>query len=339
MMKTKKNIFLSILLIAIISLSSLVLFACGDKGSSEKSYNLFQETITTFKTDDMFYNSTLNNISSKYFLNDFYYKNSSGEKIYEQNNYLILGGYGLNFIEKYYENLNGLELNVDYTGLDSSVQKMTNDYKTLKIEYSRLKKTETSLNYEIYNGYFARYRLNSITFINSVYDCALSLSNFLTNNVKLDQSVGDEEMTTTAYQFYIDKNYLNIFSDFKEFFLNNCRGMNIDNTEFQKTMEIFNQFSSNIVSKDYKLLQDEDLKNLTNILSMATTDRKNAWTALNKFSLYEYVTTYGSSIEACCKSDINAEIYYNRLNNYFWNSESTLNNLYTFLTNNLVANQ
>lgn len=336
-MKTKKTIF-SICLAVILLLSSIVLFACGNKVNSADALASYSTVISEIKKDTaLFKPGTINGMQTNFYLNDFAYKNESDQLVYGNNYYLAFLAVGLDFIEEYHTALDGLKNKGDYAALQDDVKDLTKKLNTLKTDHDNLINETNGLDYSIYNGYFARYRTSALNFINESYSCALNLGKFLNKEAKLAKTVGTEEMTAEAFEFYCDYNILKVFDDFREYMMDSCKGIKIDGLIFDKVFLSMVEWNKNIVKQEYKILDVESATALMNAFRSVDGERASIKTALSKFSIYKFVNTYGYSVESYKKANGNASAYFDRISYYFLDTVNTLDSLYNYLFKNVVA--
>lgn len=337
-MKAKKSIYI-ICLALILVLSSFLLFACGKKESSASTYKAFDSLMTTMRKDgNLFSTNTIHGVSTTYYFNDFYEKDSQGSELHIYNHYIALTAESLNFIEAYYPQLETVKIKTDYSDLKDDVKALKKRYEKLSKEYTNLINNATELDYTIYNGYFARYRTYALKFINETYDCALSLGKFLDEKVNLDKGVDNGTATSDNLTFFLSYNCLKVFDDMREFFLDSCKGLNISGDEYNSVMASLTNWAT--LSTKVVTVTAEELKELSSLMTYVNNDRKMAQKALSKFSMYKYTTTYESSLTAYKKASEHAPIYYDRLASYFWGVDtnaSTLDNLYACLLDYTVA--
>lgn len=324
-MKVKKSI-LTICLALMLLLSSFVLFACGNDQTSASAYKAYNELFTEMKQNvSLFSTGTTGGLSTSFYLNNFCYKDSGNNKVFEYNHYLMLNAASLEFIDEYYPVLENLKLKTDYSTLKSDVKSLRKSYKTLKSEYDRYLVNAVNVNtvaYTIYNGYFSRYRTYARKFIAETYDCALSLGKFLETKVKLSKTFATDEMTEEATEFYLDYNILKVMDDFKDFFMNSCKGLKLEGEEYKLTIKNLETWTGEIVGKTYKTISNEQANNFKDISVRLGVERKMTDKALSRFSFYKYENTYSSSLAAYKKSNAYAPAYYNRLNSYFWKTDN-----------------
>ena len=336
-MKTKKAL-LSICLVFILLLSSVVLFACGNKSNSADAQQSYSQVLEDIKKDtSLFKAGTINDMQTNYYLNDLAYKDENGNLVYAYDNYVAILAVGLDFIEEYHVALERVKAKGNYSSLQDDVKSLTKKFNTLKTDHNNLLNDTVGLDYTIYNGYFARYKTSALNFVNETYSCALNLANFLNKKVKLAQSVGSEDMTPEAFAFYCDYNILEAFDDFREFFMDSCKGVEIENMAYQNVYDAVALWNKGIVKHDYKTLELNNVSALVKVFDNVDGEREMAGKALSKFSVYKFVTTYGASIDAYKKSNANASAYYKRIGDYYFNNINTLGYLYNYLVKNVVA--
>jgi hypothetical protein len=346
-MKVKRSI-LSIMLTAILCVSAVIFFGCGT--TSESTVATYSEAVTTYKNDtSLFSTGYIYNVSTNYYLNDFSYK-ENGKSVAGYQQYQALNAMGLNFIEKYYSLLDGISYVGDYSSLNKSVENMNNAYKQMKEEHSKFVTVGSTVTEKIYNGYFARYRVSAITFIDTVYTSANALADFISTNVYTDndivgndaEAVEEEENEETdkeeesglsasaKYDFYINRHLLKIATDFEKFFLESCKGQNLSSDAYSKTGTLLNSFCTQIMTKTFNLPNSENLALVKVVLNAVNGDRTSVNTALSNFSLYDY-----SNIDSYIDSNSNMQTYYDRIESYYFGTNSVLNNLKTYLYENI----
>lgn len=331
-MKAKK-IISSICLMLILLLSSMILFACGDKSSSKEAYNAYSTLISDMKKDSsLFKSGEILGLNSSFYLKDFAYKDSQNQDVYGYNNYIALASIGLEYISENQESLNELKVNANYSGLVDDAKALRKNYNLLKVEHDNLTKA-SGLNYTIYNGHFARYRTQAMKFINQTFDCALSLGNFLNNEAKLAKTVGSDNMTTEALNFYCDYNVLKVFDDIRVFYMDSCEGVEVDDIAYDRVTHLLSDWAG-VYAKGYKAISKEQAQPLTILLDRINEDRQLGQRAVKNFSFYKYTTTFGSSLDGYQKSNSNATLYYEMANTYY---NKTIPALYNYMIANVVA--
>ena len=323
-MKVKK-IILPVFLICVLALTSVMLFGCGKKGTSADTYQLFDETISAMKADTSTFSSgSEQGLTSNFILNDVVYKKevsstSAQDNSTDYNQYKLLAAYGLNFIEKYYPQLKSSSVQVNFKSLNNSVNSMKSEYEWVKAEHSKLAgaKEVSGLNYNLYNGYFYNYRTAMSTFIGRVYDCANSLAYHLDREVNLAANVGNDKMTATGLEFYLDYQYLGIFEEFRIYFLDSHKGIPSDSTEYTTTKNALVRFSSEVASKDKNIDMTPQLAlSLSKFLGTLKNTRDDLRQAMWGFSYHEFENSYDGSIIAYNKVNENAKIFKNNIDYY-----------------------
>ncbi len=348
-MKSKK-IILSVFLALVLSASSFMLFGCAKKTSSANVYKLFDESITAIKedVDSPFTKGTINYIETNFDLQDMTNKAGNGSTVQlSYNHYRTLAAVGLNFIEKYYPLLEDNNIKADYSKLESSIKDLNKKYDTLKEEHEKFNSLkDTNADYSIYNGFFYNYKNSAYSFINSTFDCANRLGKFLNNEAKLAKNVGSESMDNEGLEFYLDYNYLNIYGDFKLFFFDSCEGEPLDLTKSSSEFTLVNlsmaNFGNVVMSKmsakkdDLVNLLADEMEYVITIFSSLDSTRGDARKAMNKFSFYNFANSYDNDINAYKKVNSFANVYYDRVLNYFVGENSAIYRVATFLQSSLA---
>lgn len=330
MTKIKKTILTSVIAILIV-LSSLLLMACGANSTSADAYRLLNTSIATYKANtDLFGEGATYSVQSNFRLADFYSKSQSGAPVTDSENYPAFVTIGLNFIEKYYTQLENLKTKYNFNNLAKQVKEMNKSYDKLVVEFEKFSDLESTANYNIYNGYFARYKQSTKDFINEIYDVAGALGEFLRNEA-LGDGVKEDVIDLTALNFYMDYNKLLISEDYKNFFINSASGATFDDELFEKVQTQFMAYCTTEFANDSNYLLGATKANeVKELLEAVNADRKNAREALENFSVYEFLTNYQGSITAYEKNNDDANIYYNTIDSYFGNN-GILVKLYAYL--------
>lgn len=329
MSNVKKSI--SIVLVSLMLLiSCFLLMACGKSVTSADAYTLIDETLNTYKDSEIFEEGEIYGLETNFVLQDFKSKNSDGTLVSDSENYVALAALGLNFIEENYAKLDGMQVKYDYNKINKAVNEMNSAFKRTMKEYNNFNNLESSANYEIYNGKFARYKEASRTLIIKVYSAAQTLGNFLINEGGVSKSVGAEDMTTEALNYYYSYNELLISRDFMNFFLKSCRGQSFEEELFVNTETLFKGYTSTIFAGENKSLTSDEAQDLKEVFTAVSGDRENVTTSLNNFSLRLLFTKYEGSIDAYEIDNGDANIYYNSINSYF-NNNGILQKLFAYL--------
>lgn len=323
-MKIKK-IILPVFLICILAFSSVILFGCGKKGSSADSYKLFDETIVAMKEDtSTFSASSVSGLSSNFILNDVVYKKSTSSTSAQDNaedysQLKTLTAAGLNFIEKYYPQIKTANLQTKYKSLNDTVYAMKSDYEWVKAEHDKLVEAKAieGLNYNLYNGYFYNYRIAISSFVGKVYDCANSLGYFLDREVNLAANIGNDKMTKIGLEFYLDYRYLNMFEDFKIYFIDSNKGLASESKIFNDTKSTLSSFCKDVVVKEKNIDMTPQLAlSLDKFLTTLSNTRDDVRQAMWGFSYHEFENSYDGSIIAFMKVNENAKIFKNTIDTY-----------------------
>lgn len=327
-MKTKKSIY-TICLTLILLLSSVLLFACGNTTKSKDVYTSYNELLEELKGDsDLFSSKSINGISTDFYLNDFYSKDKNGSRVTDYDYYIQLASVSFDFIEKYHVVFNSFDVKYDFSNLSSDIKEVRDEYKKLKEEHQALVTSTVGLDYVIYNGYFSRYKAQTINFINSSFECALSMGEYIDKKEIL-------VIAQESYNFDIDYELLKVFDDYRYFFLSSSKGVKISDDTFADTLSVFDNWHSQFMDKDYSLPAEEEIAKLETVFTQIEGDRCLARTAMKKFSYYQFVEEYEGSINAYSKLNENAEAYFNCIDDYLFSG--TILRLKDYLTANLTA--
>lgn len=330
----KKFRIFAILALILVS-SSLLMFACGDKGNAQDTYENFHTTITKFEDNKMLFSTetTKNRVTLEFYLNNFKKKNSYGSEVQDDMNYIYLTSTGLSFIKNNYGKLDGLEGDYDFSRLNQTLTNLNEGYNNLKQENENLNNVEASTNVNVYNGYFARYKTFAKEFISEVYSSALALGDFLANDVKIIESLGTEEQTEEALQFYYEYQTLLLLNDCKILIMDSAAGEVVTNMVYSNAV---NRLTTILNYKDKKVknLSVEQVNKYLDVSSAVDNQRRLYKDSINNFSIYELVNTYKGSLDEYVKVKENAEAYYKQLELYV-----EIMNLYIGYENSNVINR
>ena len=313
----KKSILYSILAV-IMCLSCFVMFACNK--DDKDTLTTYKDFITIIQSENtMFKSDNINGIKSDYYLNDFYSKNYQNVKIEDDVNYLVLCAGGLNFIENYYTKIEKGKAGK----LKSGIIDMSESFTDLLNNYRKFKNVTDYADYEIYNGFFARYKWQAKDFINVVYENALDLADYIYNDLGFGQNVGQIEDKDKGivgekegeFLFYFDYQNLLILNDYRLFFMDSCLGQQMDNDLYKSISENFKVFV-NIVGSTIKDVDKEYKEDYILHNSLLNSEREMTKNSIEKFSLYDFVNEYNSNIDAYEKKESNATAYYLQIERY-----------------------
>lgn len=329
MTKVKKYITTTFLVLVLLA-SSLLLMACGNKVTATDSYNLLGSLVSVYKSElGIFVQGNIKGISTNYHMPDFTTKNEVGESISGGDNYVAFVAIGMNYIDRNVEALNGLEMKYNFKSFNKSITEMNDAYNNVVKEYANMKNLDSSVNYNIYNGYFARYREYTKFFINEIYDVATELGEILIE-AKGD-GIGTSDLTSDTFNSYADYNVLLASQDFKNFFMDSESGKLFDQTLEKQTQTIFNEYCQSLFKKPQLALTTEKAQNMKELFDAVNVDRKNVTRSLEEFSLYDFYSLYEGSLTAYEKTNADANIYYLNIENYF-GTNGLLGKLYAYLT-------
>lgn len=349
----KRKILLPIFAL-VVACSGLTMVACSDKGNSADTYASYQEMITTFKeNDNLFKSKKLNDYNSNFYFNNFNYKNSSGTKIDEDNNYQMLNAIGMNFIEEYYILIDGLG-NYNYNSLDKSIKNLVKAYDNLQVECENLVYVDNDADYEIYNGYSTRYKWEAKAFVDQVYDSALTLADFLVEKVGYIDLVGQEitpptedateeeienynnelELQKKQNAFYIDYQNLLIANDFKVLFIDSSSGQKLNSEVTNAATNALVNFTQ-IISNETKMLTLADFQKFEVVIDAFNNERQTTLKALKEFDFYQFATDYDSNILSYEKEEKYCAAYYRQLQKYFSETNNFIENYRTYISTNI----
>lgn len=192
------------------------------------------------------------------------------------------------------------------------MKSLNKKYDTLKQESENLKNVESSADYDIYNGYFSRYKTATADFTVQVYQTATTLGDFLFKDAKIFN-----QTKQTNSRFFYEYQNLNVFDDFCQFFLVSCEGQELDdNTLYTYTTTQLKTFMSDFVTK-YQSGSSMYISEKYYNVSLALDNEREIFDKVaQKFSMYKYVVNYNSSLSAYENDEKEISIYYDQLNRY-----------------------
>ncbi len=325
MTKLKKTIS-SIVLALLIALSAFVLFGCGKGATSGDSLALINESLATYKADTTFKSGTIYGKTTEFYLNNFQSKNSSGILIDEGETHIAIVANGLEFIKEYSPKLDGLDVNYNFAKLNSKIKDMNEAFDVLSEEHFNLTQVESSANYNIYNGYFARYKEYSKQFAEEVYNVAEELGNLLFVKEKIINPGATSDVVT--YDLGYEELLIN--RDFKNFFMKSAEGKYFIQSLYNTAESRYKAYCLAFVANPSKQIDKDKLADFQMVAKAINADRENATKSLSKFSLYDYYVTYEGALSAYEKANKDAGIYYTNINSYF-GTNGILSKYYTYL--------
>lgn len=305
------------LFVTLLASCSILMFGCNDKSTSEKTTQIYNNMITSFKEDSVFKNSKINLLETNFYLNDFVKMGSYNNKVEDDKNYIVLNAVGLNYIEKYSQVLVKVEKKYNFKNLNKVANNLIKSFENLKLEHDRVLNVEENANYIVYNGIFAKYKYSAKEFTKQVYSVATNLGDFLINNDNVLEEITLNNENLTKEQASFDYNNILVFNDFCNFFMGSCEGQEINNNVYLTAKSQMNSFVLTL-TREYKnqgVDEDKYLKYVT-ISNALAGERKSFETSVQKFSMYEFTTKYESSMEAYLKDDSYADSYYDCINRY-----------------------
>lgn len=310
-----KKILTALFMMVIVLFGGVMLTGCGGGETGEAVYDKIATQINTMREEDSpFKTKTKNYITSNFTLQNLEKKVSGTTKVdYLDQDELI--AIGLNYIEKYYP------LAKDFKGVSNTVSinlaldALNEGYQQLKSEYENTTKITIGEETVIYNGFIARYAESARQFSSKVYDLALSLEKYLTNDVKVAASLDSDQPTAAAIEFYIESRMIEVYSDYNDFLMENAKASAGEMDDGWYVLQLA-QVKTN--------LSKEEIAKMTNYFDAIAGERKLTKQALQNFSYYDYQVLYNNDIKAYEKISSLAGVYHNQIEKYFGNIMSYL---------------
>ena len=336
-----KKKFLFSCLAFVIALSGLGLVACGDENSSINPFEKYMDSVTTYKSaTTLFKHSVTDGIESDFYLNNFTYKEESGEKVEGSRYYITLIAYGMDYIEDYYVYLAGSE-GKDYSALHENLDALNESFNEINQSSKDMVNDEgiSDKHNQTYNAHFAMYEANAKNFINNLYETALSLSDFLIQQEGFIDELGTSSTNTQEeiqIQFYMDSQILKVFDDIRRVVIVSSNGVNYQGQGvdvFDNAISLLSSFA-NLSTRYIRDLNNETIENTMNICNRLDGERNMVRKALDNFSITDYVED-DMEIDVYEVENENAWAYYNRMEMYFSSNINFLTEYYNYLQNNI----
>ena len=331
----KKKFLLSLMACLMLG-TSLTLVACGDDGGKVNSYEGFQSAISTYLDDATLFKegTTVGNIQTDFYFDNFSYKNSSGNLVEGDKNYLTLNAYSMNYIQEYHVLLGSLaDGKYNFKALNNALANLNESFEAVKVESKNVFNANTNANIDIYNGFFANYKDKAKDFIDSGYATAIELSNFLVDQADMFDGLGTDSQTSEQIEFYMDTQILYIFNDIRIMLLDSSEGQELIGNELYDGVVRQLSYYANTSTRHVADITAEVMGDLMDLTTHLAGEREYTITAAENFSLYSFVKVYASSIESYMQDDVNAQSYYEQLKKYYSNTKSYLNLYHTNIEN------
>ena len=329
----KRKVVLSMLAGLLIG-SSFAMAACGDENKGINPYQNYQAAISTYLEDPtLFRSDKVNGIQTDFYFDNFYYKNDLGAKVEGDINYITLNAFAMNYIQNYYTELSGLEGDYNYSQLHTALNSLNESFEKVRVESKNVYNVDANESVTIYNGFFSRYEDSAREFIDQAYNTAITLSDFLIEQVDLTKDIGSDNQTTEQIKLYVDSQLLYIFNDFRALLMDSGRGRQFNGEVLYDNSVTLLESFSNLSSDLLQSVTAEMMSELKELSSYLDNERIITGQSLENFSLYDYCNY--DSMDGYLKEESNAQIYYNQLQSYYSNSNSTLNQYYLFLVSNI----
>lgn len=318
-----KKILTALFMMVVIVFGGFMLTGCGGGETGEAVYTKFETQFAQMKEEGTPFTSGIRNgITSNYLLDNFEKKVTNSVKTdYGDQDELI--AFGLNFIEKYYPLANEYKETQDVWKINDTLNELASSFNTLKAEYQNTKKIASNEDMTIYNGFIARYAEAARQFSSRVYNCADALKEYLSNHVKVDTSVYEENPTAEAIEFYVESKLIDIYDDCNDLLMESGKAS-------AGSMDAKWHILSLATIKDN--ISSDTMKHVVAYFNAIEGERQLTLKALENFSYYDYQVIYNGDIKAYEKTDSLAGIYYNQISKYYGN---VLNYLYSFMVGNL----
>lgn len=324
-----KKIITTICLAVVLLASSLLLFACNSKVSATDSYNLLNSLITIYKTEsEMFGQGLVKGVDTEFYLQSFKAKDSGGNLIVDSENHLAFVAIGMNYLDENVAILNGLDVKYDYKNFNKQILEMNDAYNNLFKEFANLKTLDSAADYNIYNGYYARYREYATYFIDEIFDVAKELGVFIVQ--QFGDGIGQADLTGDDFNRYVAYNKLLISNDYKNLLIDNLQGKDFDEDLAEDAQQNFDNYCLLVVGETDLAPSNEKATEVKNLFESVNVDRKNVEKSLKNFSLNDLYTIYDVNLSAYEKVDFEAPIYYNNIQSYF-GDEGILSQLLVYM--------
>lgn len=329
----KKKFLLSALSLLLV-FSSMALIACGDDREKVNPTTTFETTLQSFVEENaLFKNSSVQGINTKYYFNNFTSK-SGGIVREDDQNYILLNAYAMNYIEEYYPLLTGLK-GYKYSSLYSGLDALTESFDEVKVYAQKIADVGEEVEEEVYNGFFANYKYYARDFINDAYSLAMSLSDFLINKVNYTSSLGSDKQTLEVVEFYLDSQILYVFNDYRALLIDSAKGQQLTNSDIYNQAISDIQLYASLARRTVKMPTAEIMADTIDLANHVNGERGYTMEALDNFSIYDFMMTYDGDITSYQKDEEGADAYYAQLQSYFAGDNNYLELFHSYLANNL----
>ena len=218
-----KKVLSLIFIVAFILIGSVAFVACGNGKTGDEVYNLYKSQLESLlDSGTPFASQTRNQVTSNFMLQKFNKKTSNSTLVdYGWQDELI--ALGLNYIEMYYPLTQNAQKSFSVSKIKTSFEDLQDSFAVLKEEYQTVLQISDSESMTIYNGFMANYADEATEFAKNVYKCALQLKTHLSNNLKVDATVGNQNTSYDAFEFYLQSQILEIYNDYNNLLMENCK--------------------------------------------------------------------------------------------------------------------
>lgn len=334
-----KKSFILIILSAIFIFAGVMTVGCGKSVSNTTAYNAIEAFVIDSNSEEApFSIGTVNGVETNYYINNFQKKNDSNVLIDDDQNYQLLNAVGLNYIGKYYSELENVQNKYDFSSLYENTKKLKTRYNELKTLNDEINGLGSNAQSFVYNGYFSKYKISAREFVDQTYSTAAALGDLLINKIKITSSLGTDNQTQEDFEKYMDYQNMMLFKDFNDFFMKSCKGQIIDNAIYTATKTKMLTFCQDIVLKTNKTLSKEKVAEVVTMSNALMGERRMYAIAAKNFSLYDFTTKYENSIDAYEKAQNDADSCYDEMQRYLTDENCSLNIYYNYLKNNVKNN-
>jgi len=307
-----KKVLSLIFIVAFILIGSVAFVACGNGKTGDEVYNLYKSQLESLlDSGTPFASQTRNQVTSNFMLQKFNKKTSNSTLVdYGWQDELI--ALGLNYIEMYYPLTQNAQKSFSVSKIKTSFEDLQDSFAVLKEEYQTVLQISDSESMTIYNGFMANYADEATEFAKNVYKCALQLKTHLSNNLKVDATVGNQNTSYDAFEFYLQSQILEIYNDYNNLLMENCKA---SFGSVASNILSLQSFAKNLAVKYPQTIDTSKIKVFFNALSE---ERALTYKALEKFSYYDYVKTYNQDVDAYEKTVSHANAYLQQIERYFY---------------------
>lgn len=323
-----KRKFLTFSLIFLLAFSSVIMLACG--GSGVNPYDEINEIITTITTDTSTYQNgaVLDGTFTGYTIKGLAHK-EGGVSVDDGQALNGIFAISTNEIIKYKDFLQNIKPS-KLDSLNKTFNSFKDEYQNFLGARERFLTLEDYASADVYNGFYARFREETKSYVNATCDLAKEILKACEENFVLSEEKPEESKKEQMLLKY-DNEIIKALGDVKDLLLKSAKGEILAGGLYQYGMATLKNIASN-ANKTRFNLKEENEGEFEKISLALDNQRKIISQAIDNFSIYEFEREYESSLYLYCKTDSTKEFDYAQLDLYF-KTDGILQRYFTTINN------